>query len=98
MRKLKKYYVVWHGRRPGIYESWRATEAQVRGFSGAQFKSFRDLLEAQDAFAGDCRDYIGSQGGEPTDFDLSAHRRAGSTKPVTASVEQRLEPIPWLDS
>jgi ribonuclease HI len=43
----QKYYVVWKGRKPGIYTSWAECEAQVKGFTGAEFKSFpsRELAE-----------------------------------------------------
>ena len=46
----KKYYVVWRGVTPGIYESWEACQQQVSGFDGAQFKSFLTLEEAEQAF------------------------------------------------
>lgn len=44
----KKFYVVWKGRQPGIYETWTACEAQVKGFPGAAFKAFptRAMAEA----------------------------------------------------
>lgn len=48
----KKYYAVQKGRKPGIYETWADCEAQVKGFSGAVYKSFPSLNEAQ-AFMGD---------------------------------------------
>jgi len=35
-----KAYVVWRGRKPGVYRSWNDCWAQVRGFSGAQYKSY----------------------------------------------------------
>ena len=46
----KKYYVVWQGRRPGIYDTWAECEAQVKGAAGARFKSFKTLVEAERAF------------------------------------------------
>ena len=44
----KKFYVVWQGRTPGIYDSWQACSEQVQGAPGACFKSFRTEAEAQD--------------------------------------------------
>ena len=35
-----KYYVVWNGRKPGIYEGWDKCRDQVAGFTGAKFKGF----------------------------------------------------------
>lgn len=42
-----KVYAVRKGRAPGIYETWPECEAQIKGFSGAQFKSFGSTPEAQ---------------------------------------------------
>ena len=43
----KKYYAVKIGRVPGIYDSWEECQANVSGISGAIFKSFRSLEEAE---------------------------------------------------
>lgn len=53
----QKFYVVWEGREPGIYDSWRDCERQVKGVA-ARFKSFTSLEEAQQAYKGDAADYI----------------------------------------
>ena len=55
----KKYYVVWHGVEPGIYESWNECKAQVAGFDGARYKSFSTLGEAEEAYGGNPWMYIG---------------------------------------
>ena len=58
----QKYYVVWKGRKPGIYTSWAECEAQVKGYAGAEYKSFpnRDMAEA--AFRNVYEDYKGKPG------------------------------------
>ena len=43
----KKYYAVKIGKVPGIYDSWEECQANVLGISGAIFKSFRSLEEAE---------------------------------------------------
>lgn len=43
----KKYYAVKIGKVPGIYDSWEECQANVSGVSGAIFKSFRSLEEAE---------------------------------------------------
>ena len=43
----KKYYAVKQGVKPGIYETWAECEAQTKGFSGAQYKSFGSMAEAE---------------------------------------------------
>lgn len=42
-----KFYTVRNGRKPGVYTSWAECEAQVKGFKGAEFKSFasKDIAE-----------------------------------------------------
>lgn len=57
-KKRAAYYVVWQGRTPGIYDSWEACEAQVKGADGARYKGFATLLEAQQAFTASPDDYI----------------------------------------
>lgn len=45
-----KYYVVWRGREPGIYNTWEECQQQVVGFPAATYKSFKTEAEAQQAF------------------------------------------------
>lgn len=44
----QKFYAVKNGIKTGIFNSWAECEAQVKGFKGAQFKSFESLKEAED--------------------------------------------------
>ncbi|RVT57807.1 viroplasmin family protein [Niallia taxi] len=46
----QKYYVVWNGRKPGIYTTWAECEKQTKGFQGAAFKSFPTQSEAVQAY------------------------------------------------
>ena len=51
MAKQKaKFYVVWQGRELGIYDSWAACEAQVKGVA-AKYKGFATRQEAEKALA-----------------------------------------------
>lgn len=51
MAKQKaKFYVVWQGRESGIYDSWTACEAQVKGVA-AKYKGFATLADAEQALA-----------------------------------------------
>lgn len=45
-----KFYVVWKGKRPGIYHSWKECKAVIDGFKNAQYKSFPDFETAKRAF------------------------------------------------
>ena len=58
MAKQKaKFYVVWQGRETGIYDSWAACEAQVKGVA-AKYKGFATRAEAEAAFAANPEEYI----------------------------------------
>lgn len=56
--KQKKYYVVWNGVKPGIYDSWTDCSLQINGFKGAQYKAFDTLEEAKEAYNSHPTDYI----------------------------------------
>lgn len=49
-QKKPKFYVVWKGKKPGIYTSWSAAKRQIDGVSGAQYKSYASRAEAESAF------------------------------------------------
>ena len=57
----KKYYVVWEGVDPGIYQTWAECQQQIKGYPNARYKSFKTLAEAQDAYGSAAADYIGMQ-------------------------------------
>ena len=57
----KKFYVVWKGRREGIYDNWPACREQIQGYSGAQYKSFATRAEAEAACEGYYQDYAGKK-------------------------------------
>jgi ribonuclease HI len=46
-----KFYVVWQGRKPGIYKTWAECLKQVNAFAGARYKSFETQAEAEAAYA-----------------------------------------------
>jgi len=46
----KKYYVVWKGIKPGIYDSWPAAKSQTEGRADAQFMGFPSKPEAEAAY------------------------------------------------
>lgn len=48
----QKFYAVRQGRVPGIYKTWAECQEQTTGFSGAVFKSFESLAEAEDFMNG----------------------------------------------
>lgn len=46
------YYVVFEGRKPGIYKSWSIVKPLIDKFPNARYKSYSMLTEAEEAFAG----------------------------------------------
>ena len=46
----RKFYVVWEGRHPGVFEDWEDAREQVENFPGAKYKSYRSQEEAVAAF------------------------------------------------
>ena len=49
----KKFYVVWEGKKKGIFDNWENCKAQVIGQEGAKYKSFEDFESAKKAFVSD---------------------------------------------
>jgi ribonuclease HI len=46
----QKFYVVWNGVNPGIYNNWVDCRLQVEGYLHARYKSFDSLDAAREAF------------------------------------------------
>lgn len=46
----KRFYVVWVGRHPGVYDNLQDAMEQVEDYPGAVFKSFASSEEASEAF------------------------------------------------
>ena len=75
----QKYYVVWKGRKTGIFTTWAECEKQVKGFVGAQFKSFESEALADAAYLAKYEDYIGK-------VTTSGTWREASVKPLLPSI------------
>ena len=70
----KKYYAVRKGKTAGIYMSWDECKAQVQGFSGAEYKSFPTITEAEAYMGGAVKNSIQveNEGGVPVTDKLNA--------------------------
>jgi ribonuclease HI len=49
-KKKQKYYVVWEGHNPGVYDSWDKCQRQIKEFPGAKYKSFKTKEKALQAY------------------------------------------------
>lgn len=46
----KKFYVVWRGHQPGIYDHWNVCKRHIDGYAGARYKSYATKDEAERAY------------------------------------------------
>ncbi len=46
----EKYYVVWKGRKTGIFDNWEDCKKHIFGFEGALYRSYKSEDEARAAF------------------------------------------------
>lgn len=46
----QKWYIVWAGHEPGVYDSWDECLRQISGYSGARYKGFGTRAEALSAY------------------------------------------------
>lgn len=67
MSRRRKVYVVWKGRRPGVYDSWDEARAQVEGFADARYKAYPSRAAAEAAFR------RGLSAGQPPAWALVPH-------------------------
>lgn len=61
MGKKKKFYVVWKGKKPGIYETWKECKKSIDGHAGAEYKSFESFEVAKKAYNGTYADFKGKK-------------------------------------
>ena len=79
----KKYYVVWKGSSPGVYDSWKECQKQIKAFEGAQYKSFPTQKQAESAFMGSYFEYVGK---DQKKGSLSNSEKASYGKPIYDSI------------
>ena len=53
----QKFYVVWKGDNPGVYQSWEKCQNEIKNVNGALFKSFTSLEEAKKAYTKGYEEY-----------------------------------------
>lgn len=82
MSKKQKYYVVWKGHHPGIYETWKDCQDQTNGYASPLFKSFGSKQEAILAYRDNPYKHINNKGQK----DLSQLHKMGISPPDTYSL------------
>ncbi|PQB08509.1 ribonuclease H [Polaribacter filamentus] len=79
----KKFYVVWKGRKTGVFTSWNVCKRQIDGFEAAQYKSFANLEEAEIASKKSYDDYKGKNTKTVT---LTSVEKEKFGKPILESI------------
>lgn len=60
-KKGFKYYVVWVGKKPGVYSTWGECQKQIMGFEGAKYMSFPNEEQAALALRKGMGSYLGKK-------------------------------------
>ncbi|MBD5269425.1 MAG: ribonuclease H [Bacteroides sp.] len=87
-KKKEKYYVVWVGRQPGVYDDYDDAMEQVYGFPGAKFKSFNSPEEATEAYR------LGTHESDSMDLGrllagATVNKKTGAGKKGSAAIDWR---------
>ncbi|MEP2237808.1 MAG: ribonuclease H family protein [Maribacter sp.] len=61
MAKKGKFYVVWKGKKPGIFDSWKECKKSIANYAGAEYKSFESFEVAKKAYNGNYADFKGKK-------------------------------------
>lgn len=69
----EKYYTVWKGVNPGVYDSWTDCQLQIKAYKGALYKSFNTREEAEHAFASPAHEYFGAE--KPASAKISSDKK-----------------------
>lgn len=80
-----KYYVVWKGLNPGIYDNWAECKMQVEGQDGAKYKSFETREAATDAFGKGYTHYLKSASSSKAAANLTT-AKSWVGKPINESL------------
>jgi ribonuclease HI len=75
---MSKFYVVWKGRKPGVYNRWADALAQIHEFPDATYKSFGSLSEADTAFADGPAKHVKPRGKGSAGAKTAAKKPVGS--------------------
>lgn len=90
----RKYYVVWEGRSPGVYDDWDTALEQVENYPGAKYKSF----PSQDAAVAAYRKYLVADGMPLGQILTEASAMGDKPEKAPGSLAELLERHPEIDA
>lgn len=79
-----KFYVVWQGREPGVYDNWADCQAQIKDTKAARYKSFEDQAHAEKAYREGWEKHLSTK--KLSDLGSGGGARPSVGKPVRDSV------------
>lgn len=82
----KKYYVVWKGKKTGVFNTWDSCKKQIEGFQGAQYKAFANKVDAEKALSESYDKYKGKNT-KKTILSASEKAKYGSPNLESISVD-----------
>jgi ribonuclease HI len=82
----RKFYVVWEGRKTGVFETWEECAEQIKGFPKAKYKSFPTRELADDAFGKSYYAYAGKNKEVKVITELSPEQLAIIGSPIAESI------------
>lgn len=82
-----KYYVVWKGHHPGVYNRWGEAQEQIAGFPNAEFKTFGSKDLAYKAFKEGPEKYKDGDFKKTKDLSVEQLEKIGNPIEVSLSVD-----------
>lgn len=86
-KKKTMYYVVWEGKRPGIYTDWADAKEQIEGATKPRYKAFGSKRLAELAYEEGPDKYEGRGFKKTRDLSEEELERIGEPVPETISVD-----------
>ncbi|MDH6303385.1 ribonuclease HI [Parabacteroides sp. PF5-5] len=83
----KKFYVVWKGLQPGVYNNWEECKKQVEGQAEAKYKSFATEEEASAALEAGYESYLRKASSPKASSKLLKNVSIGKPNPESIAVD-----------
>ncbi|BBI31376.1 ribonuclease H [Cohnella abietis] len=87
MAAKQKYYVVWVGRKPGVYTSWADCQEQINKFDDAKFKSYETRAAADEAYKAGWKKHWGQGQGKGKVSSGSSFKPSSSGVETTEEID-----------
>jgi ribonuclease HI len=81
----QKFYVVWKGKNPGVYDNWKDCNEQVKGYVMPMFKAFTDKEKAIQAFREPAYKHIGKKQSVSFINDSTVYQEPNQNSIIVAS-------------